>query len=382
MSIRYRKDRDKWEVSICIHGKRRAKLFRTKKEAEAFNKDAQLQTVGLKGIEQPYSIQAAFVNWLETESVRKAEQSQAADRRFFEIARYYFEEMRGRKLMSEVGLDDLQRFQIWAANAHDCEPIAVAKEAWSQTTFARHAALLKSVFRKAFNIQRIQSNPAEFWRVHAGEGQKREPMTREDFERMYLFSPAWFQPVLAFMRLTGARGASIAELTWSDVDFFGAVVYLTSRKGAAGRAKRIKIPIYEELARLLATIRNSAPSILETMQGSNKVFLDEKNVPVTAAKIATTGHRMIKKAGLKGVVLYGLRHAIATEMTEAGIPTDIIRKAMGHDSIRTTQHYAEGAGISAVGEAFKQIRGSDSTESLQPITTIAEIVEKKGEGKW
>ncbi len=202
------------------------------------------------------------------------------------------------------------------------------------------------------HTDRILKNPCELWKVPRGTSERRRAMTAEEYAVLYASAPEWFRPVIAFIRLTGCRGASVEALKWEDVDFTAGVVRLKSRKGGLKKMKVIPIPLYPALEELL---QSEKAKFYQSM--SSPVFWGKLGTPVTAQEISTEGSRLIRKVlpGAK-VVLYGLRHAIAVELTEAGVPLEITRQAMGHSSVQQTSHYAQGIRSSAVADAFAQIR--------------------------
>lgn len=290
----------------------------------------------------------AFETFLQTDSVQKTMKSQVADRRLLFFARGFLEG-RGKTLCSEVTLEDLERFQIWLASEQVMG--GRKKEAWAQPSIELSCRTLKKFFRKMHNTEQISKNPAALWKVPRGISKRRRPMSMEEFAKIYAVAPEWFQRVLKIMRFTGARGKSIAELNWEHVDFAKETLLLISRKGGAGQEKVIPIPLYPALREFL----ESQPQGTE----AEPVFRNAKGIRPTAQDIATEGSRLIKAVGLRGkVVLYGLRHAIAVEMTEAGVPLEVIRQAMGHSNIQMTSHYARGIKSPVVGSAFSQIRGT------------------------
>lgn len=281
----------------------------------------------------------AFETFLQIDSSQKTEKSQKSDARLLRMALRFFHE-RGKKYVSEIVLEDLERFQIWLAQ----------EKAWAQPSIELNCRTLKKFFRKMYNTEQIPKNPAALWKVPRGASKRRRPMTMEEFAKIYAVAPEWFQRVLKMMRLTGARGKSISEINWEHVDFAKETLLLISRKGGAGQEKVIPLPLYPALREFLESLPRGSDT--------DPVFKSVRGERLTAQDIATEGSRLIRKVvGLRGVVLYGLRHAIAVEMTEAGIPLEITRQGMGHSSIAQTSHYAKGIASKALAEAFSQIRG-------------------------
>ena len=301
------------------------------------------------GESKPYPLKEAFASFVEIDSARKGERTRKADRRFFEIALWFFETERNAFQVSEVRLEDLERLNLWLEAPQTVG--GTPKEAWSQTTIALNCRLLKKFFRKMVAVGHLDRNPAEFWEVPGGSGERRRAMKSEEFDQIFAIEPAWYQPILRCMYLTGARGASIATLNWGHVDFSTEAILLSSRKGGAGKVKLIPIRMYPALKEFMELEFKkvfAAPQM--------HVFAGPRGERVTAQEISTEGSRLIKKCGLTGVVLYGLRHAIAVEMTQAGISLEIIRQALGHSSITHTSRYAQGIASSVVGDALEQIR--------------------------
>lgn len=376
MALRFRPDRKKFEVAITLRGKRIRKLFDTKKDAKEFIRDIDLRKLNLEGLDLPYTLEEAFSSFIETESTQKTERTLRADRRFLALALYFLTKERNLTTVDEVGFEDLQYFQLWAARPQN-KP-GIAKEAWSDTTVSHCSKLIKQVFRKLERTGRIKKNPAEYWKVPCGTGLRRRPMSQEEFEKLYRFSPEWFKPILAFIRLTGARGASVASIVWGDIDFEAKTLVLRSRKGGLKKTKTIMLPLYEELYEFLSNHRINS---LEQKNGDISkwdlsvahkllpIFKNKFGQPITAENISSYGHHLIKTCGLEGLVIYSLRHAIAVDMTKADISLETTRQAMGHSNIAQTSDYARGIDIDSVNKAFNQIRSRSGKKIVPPDDT-------------
>lgn len=364
MAIRFRPDRKKFEVAVALRGKRIRKLFDSKKEAKEFVRDISLRKLNLDGIQQPYPIAEAFASFIETESSQKTPRTMSSDRRFLNLALYFFTKERHLETVDEVGFEDLQLFQIWSAKPQKSGPWI--KEKWSDTTVSRCAKLLKQVFKKLFRLGKIKKNPAEFWKVPHGTGLRRRPMNQEEFEVLYNAAPKWFKPILAFIRLTGSRGSSVAALTWDDIDFKTKTLKLKSRKGGLRKVKQITLPLYDELYEFMNEHLMTAPGPILIGQS---MFLNKFDQPVKASEISSYGHQLIKHCGLKGVVIYSLRHAIAVDMTAADISLETTRQAMGHSNISETSNYAQGIELDSVSDAFNRIRAKTGKKIVPPNAT-------------
>ncbi len=302
---------------------------------------------------QQYSLAWEFQLYLESDSAQKTARSAQSDAYFLGIALDFLNNVRQKHYVDQVRLEDLQIFQIWLSKEQKLENGSI-KEVWGDTTIEFYTRILKKFFRKMHHTDKILKNPCEIWKVPRGTAEERRPMTLEEFDKIYDAAPEWFKPPLMFIRLTGARGASLASLSWADVNFEKRAVILKSRKGGLKKMKTIPIPMYPALYDFLNEKRvDGSPS-----RDSDPVFLGPNGLAITAQEISSEGSRLIRKVvGLSGVVLYGLRHAIAVEMTAAGVPTEIIRQAMGHSSIAQTSHYSKNIASSVVGDAMSLVRG-------------------------
>lgn len=311
------------------------------------------------GIENSnYALSEQFALFLETDSAQKGARSAKADAYFLNIALHFFNKVRQLESVNQIRLEDLQVFQLWLQKEQLLAP-GKTKEPWSDPTIEYYSRVLKKFFRKMHQTDRIPKNPCELWKVPRGTSEQRRPMNEQEFDAIYKASPDWFQPILKFIRLTGARGASCAMLTWADINFESKTLFLKSRKGGLKQMKTIPIPMYPALFEFLNQAFLDVQDFEYPPRSYDPVFWGPKGTQVTAQEISSQGSRLIRKVvGLSGVVLYGLRHAIAVELTQAGVSLEITRQALGHSSLAQTSHYAKGIASSAVGDAFAQIRKS------------------------
>lgn len=360
MSICFRENRNKWMVSRTVAGKRFRLSCNSKREAKEIDEELRRKQLECKGVVVGYTLKDAFASYVATDSAQKTVATQKSDRRFFDLALTFFHGSKIHKL-SDVSLENLQLFQLHMAS----------KFKWSSTTISKHSVLLRSVFKKAAATGKIAKDPCEFWKVPRGTSGRRRPMTREEFDKiMAQPMPDWLRPVLLFIRLTGARGASVASLEWADIHFPSKRLYLSSRKGGIGKMKRIPFPMYSALYELM----------MKLVPDSNPprfVFVDEAGRQLTGHRISDTCYRLIKASGLKGVVLYSLRHALAVDLTENGVSIEIVRQLMGHSSISQTQTYAQGVGADSLGESMDSIRGEQSPTNQAPQATNQKPVTDK-----
>lgn len=317
------------------------------------------------GDDSKYTIADAFASYLATNSKKKTASSQKIDIRVLKISQHFFEKELGLVLMSEVSLESLERFELWAGDPQKCGDIT--KGAWSGSSVLRHGKTLKTIFRKAFLTGRIQRDPTALWKLQGSESATRRLMTDDEFDTILSIAPEWFKPVLRVLALTGQRPSGVARLKWSDVDFVNGELYFTSRKGGAKREKRNAFPIFPELKDILigaTTICrvsevNPADGTIKVereFDPANFVFLKDGQ-PISGPLISTTAHRLIKQAGFKNVVLYSLRHKFITDLIKSGAPNEVTRRLAGHANESMIKVYSKNLGMESLENAVSSIRG-------------------------
>lgn len=345
MSITFRKDRNRWIASRTVDGKRVQITCESKREAKEVDEALREKQLNCVGIHLRYPIKEAFASYLETDSAQKTESTQKSDRKFLEVAEHFFCFSLCLRELKQIKIEHLQLFQLYMSRDLKL----------SYTTISLRLTVLRSVFKKAFVHGRIPSDPCEHWKVPRGTHVQRRAMTQSEFNQLRRQSmPDWLRPVLEFIRFTGARGASVASLRWSDVEFSKLRLYLSSRKGKLRHVQRTPFPLYEGLNAFLSHHQSSS--------SGEYVFTDDDGRPLTGHRISSAAHRAIKTAGLEGVVLYSLRHALAVDLTESGVSIEITRQLMGHSNISQTQNYAKGVSSDSLSDSVKLIRAREVTQ--------------------
>lgn len=108
------------------------------------------------------------------------------------------------------------------------------------------------------------------------------------------------------------------------------------RDGAPEGGLAPRVPISDELVRLLLELKMAAPDktgpVFASRAGSR---LSHRNVQRRGFDAAATD------AGLEGVTLHGLRHAYGSRLASRGLSARQIADAMGHARTSTTELYIQ-----------------------------------------
>lgn len=351
MSVRFRPERNKWEASFVVRGRRIRVLRDLKKDAIEFEKDAKKKQLGIDEIEpDKIEIGEAFKMYFEDRSGEKT--SFRNDRRYFNLAHHFLTEVRGLEFLNDISLQDLEALQKWLLKEQILggEKKEV-KEEWRASTVNRAFHTYRHLFSKMCAWGKLAKDPGQYLSTIPEALVNREPLTREIFLKVQAAAPAWFKDVFEFLYHTGARGSSVERLTWEWIDLKARRLHLDSHKGPKAEEKRIELPIIDPVFAVLVRVRNRWPEFQ-----SGPVFRYDNGDPVQADRISKVGCRLIKAAGYPDVDLYGCRHALASELTDAGAPTEVVRQLLGHSNIRTTQAYAKGTSKTTLAAALNLVR--------------------------
>lgn len=371
VKIEFRKDRQKWQVTYYLEGKRKRPLFESKIEAQNFARKIQLGIA--PEIAESTTVEVAIKKYYESVSFRKNKNSKVNDKRYLNLLFHFMVEERGIEHLKSIQLEDMEAFRDWLPmqTEYDGKPMKMGP-----STVNRLLRVIKHFFRKHVQWKTLSESPCYHLELLEAEENSRRPMTKDEFLKALEASPKWFKKVLRFIYLTGAPPSCVERLTWDDVDFVGRIITITRKKGSKAKWKRIPIPMIDEAFALLLEQK--------AKYSEGHVFRNESGGKLDAHWCSAVGNKAIKHAGLKGVTLYGLRHALATELTEANVATEIVRQAMGHSSISTTQKYLKNIQNRTLVAAISGVRGAlvaNNCHQDEVINATGRQLNKKEVGK-
>lgn len=343
MSIRRRPDRgNKWELSVSIDGKRKRLLFDSKREA------LDVQQSGTIGDENCITIEDAIQYYYKNLSPSKSNSSYVNEKRYFNLMFHFLTEERDLKYLNQIRYGHMHAFQSWLQLPRVYE----GKEMHlSPSTVNRFFSSIKAFFVHWVKEEEIPSSPCAHLKALECSDGSRRPMTSDEMLLSISKAPEWFKPTIGFIHLTGAPPSCISRLKWSDVDFDQHTLYLTRRKGAQSKWRRIAHPLTPAVSAILSAQKRH----------HEFVFSNESDEPLSAEWCSRIGNRAIREAGIKDmdVVLYCMRHALASDLTNSNVSMDIVRQILGHANIRTTQRYSKPETLS-LERALKLVRGLDT----------------------
>jgi len=204
----------------------------------------------------------------------------------------------------------------------------------SPATTNRSIALLKTLFSKAVEWGRIETNPASrVKKLKEAPGRERI-LTKDEAGRLIAAASPDIQAVLIVALGTGMRRGEILALKWTDLDFVRGVITITSSKSGKGR----KVPMSGAVAEALGAVPRRGDYVFWNPETRTHVK-DIKTGFRAACARAKEDPDNEKDPGITGVRFHDCRHTALTWMLQAGADIVTVSKIAGHASIVMTQRY-------------------------------------------
>lgn len=139
--------------------------------------------------------------------------------------------------------------------------------------------------------------------------------------------------IFIFFRDAACRGSEAAAMCWEEVDLEEGKAYVVG-KGGKLRTLRFKTPTAQVLREYRETLAED--------QKTGPVWWGKQGA-LTYSGIYQVFHRTAEEAALSNKKFnpHAWRHAFGRDATGAGMPTALLQKVLGHESITTTMIYAD-----------------------------------------
>lgn len=145
------------------------------------------------------------------------------------------------------------------------------------------------------------------------------------------------------LRIGEARGLAV-----KDLDADSGTLVVQRGKGGKRRVVGVDAGTVALLERWLEVRRR------RDISGSAPLFCSLVGKPLDLSYVRHLLPRLARKAGIeRRVHAHGLRHAFAVDMVRSGAPLYVVRDALGHASIATTQVYLSRVGAHEAVDAMR-----------------------------
>ena len=132
----------------------------------------------------------------------------------------------------------------------------------------------------------------------------------DDFAAVLLELPAYAQPIIRFLRVTGWRVMEVLRLTWDRIDWERHGIRLSARQTKGKRARLFPFGLAPDLKAVLETA-------WETREGP---FVFQRNgKPIGYTTLVHHWQGATKRAGCTGWIMHDLRRTAVRDFLEAGV---------------------------------------------------------------
>ena len=307
---------DKWYVDFTFKGKR-IRQFAGYTKAQARNTLAKLRIEFLDerlGFKKPGQGEAVpFEKFAEDFIELYAKQNKRSWKRD-ELSLNKLKAFFKGETLQSIGPEKIERYK------------AMRKAEVSPATVNRELACLKTLFNKAVEWAKAETNPAAKVKKFRENNARERILSPEEARRLVECAAPGIRPVLMVALNTGMRRTEILSLKWRDVDFAKSFILIEDSK--SGRSR--KVPMNEFVYRTLKELPRTSDE--------HVFFNPETNDHIKDIK--TSFRTACQRAEIRGVRLHDLRHTAASKMIEAGADLVTVSKILGHASIQMTMRYA------------------------------------------
>jgi integrase len=243
------------------------------------------------------------------------------------------------KFLSVISPDMIERY------------MADRKDKVSSSTVNREIACLKTLFNKAVQWKKIETNPAANVEKFKERNQRERILSDEEMRRLLEVAAPHLKPILIIALSTGMRRNEILGLKWNNVHVPERYLFIEDSKSGKSR----KIPLNSQMIAALEGLTRDSEFLF---------FNKRKNRHLTDIAIAFKG--ACARAGISGLRLHDLRHSAASAMIRNGIDIVTVSKILGHSSIQMTMRYAHptSENMSRAVEVLGRIIAKKSPESV------------------
>ncbi len=213
----------------------------------------------------------------------------------------------------------------------------------ANATVNREVALLRSLYRRAQRVWRVDVGEAPDWGAHMlPEAEERvRSLTQAQEAALFEHLRPDFHPLVRFALATGLRLGNIIRLTWAQVDWDAAEIAVTL-KGRAGRRRPLTIRMTPGLVDLLSAERGRHPIFVFTYlcrRGRAK-RLKGQRYPFSRYGWRGPWNAALEAAGIADFRFHDLRHTDATRTLRKTRNLKLVQQKLGHASITSTARYS------------------------------------------
>ena len=206
----------------------------------------------------------------------------------------------------------------------------------------RQVATIRSLFRFLVQQGTLPFDLSERLLPPEREREERRVLTEAEYKRLLgaVQHEARDGAIIELLLQTGIRQSECAAIKLTDV-YLPARVSRdegnvgTLRVHGKGRKERV-ITLNYKACRALKAYLAVRPKVDE-----EHLFLTKFEKPLGSRSIRNLVAKYLREAGIAGASTHALRHTVATHHVKKGAKLDVVRQALGHESLATTSVYVD-----------------------------------------
>lgn len=206
----------------------------------------------------------------------------------------------------------------------------------SPKTIKNKHGFLSSALARAVPAH-IPANPAAGRRLPRGSGDDDEMrmLTRDEFDRLLEATTDYWRPLMEFLVASGARWGEVVALKPGDVDRVAGTVKIRRAWKHSSAGYAIGAP---KTRRSKRTIKMPVDLLERLDYGNEWLFINREGGPVRYQGFRRRiWDKAVARAGLvPPPTPHDLRHTCASWMLNGGVPSSVVSRHLGHESIKVT----------------------------------------------
>ncbi len=344
-SIRFREERQCWQVQVSISGRRVSKTFKTRPEAQKWVREMQNDIEnGLTSQLARASLTEALLWWLDYGQKRWEPKT-------FEQYTNIIHKHICPYIKKKLKVMDVKPFHIQ-------EIISIAEENGVGTRTRKYILMTLHTFFADLSFQQIfQYNPTQGIKI-VYEPSEMKTLSVDQVQRLFNIAKDTRFEILYYMAITtGLREGELLGLKWSDIDWNSQSLLVQRqvqwpRKGIGKDLPRyiFKSPKSKSSIRRIALgsrgieklkIQRQRVTMQRIVTGDRweeheLVFPNLFGRPVEPTNLIKEFNRVLKLAQLPHIRIHDLRHTSATLMLLMNIHPKVVSERLGHSDIGIT----------------------------------------------
>jgi site-specific recombinase XerD len=205
----------------------------------------------------------------------------------------------------------------------------------------RKVVTIRSLFRFLVQQGVLTHSPAEELLPPEREREERRVLTEAEYKRLMAAAQHEVRDgaILELLLQTGIRQSECAAITLGDLQLPARVSRDAGHVGSLrvhgkGRKERVLTLNYKACRALKAYL-----AVRPKIDDEEALFLTKFEKPLGARSIRNVVGKYLAEAGIPGASTHALRHTFATHHVRKGTKLDVVRQALGHESLATTSVY-------------------------------------------